>query len=73
MNMKDNVQLSIGHILLEFAVVVLCFTFLVMNNQNTGNGAISSVCAKYSNLDAQEIAMIDFVYALIAQSNSLSF
>ena len=40
--LKDNVQLSIGHILLEIVTVAVSVLFIVMNAQNPSNALVST-------------------------------
>jgi hypothetical protein len=71
--LKDNVQLSIGHIMLEFSIVCVSAVFIFMNAQDPTNKLITDTCAKYVTLGGDEIKEIDYVTAIIFQSNSLSF
>lgn len=45
--LKDNVQLSLGHMLLEIAIVIVSGCFIILNSSNPENTLVSEQCAAH--------------------------
>jgi hypothetical protein len=48
--LKDNVQLSLGHMLLEIAIVIASGCFIILNTDNPQNSLVSDQCKNHVEL-----------------------
>ena len=45
--LKDNVQLSFGHMMLEIAIVIVSVCFILLSSSNPENALISDQCSQH--------------------------
>jgi hypothetical protein len=53
LRLKDNVQISIGHIALEISIVVVSAIFIIMNSDNPKNELITKTCKEITTLTGE--------------------
>lgn len=64
--LKDNVQLSIGHILLEIVTVAVSVLFIIMNAQNPSNALVSNTCSQYLSMSAEDTTNVNYIFAILS-------
>lgn len=74
LKLKDNVHLSIGHLLLEITVVVVSIFYTIMLLQKPSNDVLSEACKGHATFTGAEAKSIDYAYGLVSPAeNGLDF
>jgi hypothetical protein len=66
LKLKDNVDLSISHLLLESSIVAVTVIFTLMKFQTKPNTLITDVCSQVMQFDAAQVSQIGTVYAFVS-------
>lgn len=73
LKLKDNVELSVSHLLLESSIVIVTALFCLMKFTTESNPLITDVCKQAMTFTPEEVNQIGMIYAYISQTNKLNF
>jgi len=73
LKLKDNVKLSVSQIILEILIVAVSGVFIVMNAGDPKNDLVSNSCSGLIAVSPIQSKAMSYGFALISQSNSISF
>ena len=71
--LKDNVKLSMVHILLEVGIVICTGLFVVIDTSNPSNELLTDHCSEFVAIDAEQAATIDYAFDIISQTSGVNF
>jgi hypothetical protein len=66
LKLKDNVELSISHLCLEFSVVAVTVVCLLISINNDQNTLITDKCSAVAEYTGDEVKLIGYTFALLA-------
>ena len=73
LKLKDNVNLSFSHLILEFSIVIVTVLFCMMKFTTESNTLITDICSQTMQFTPDQVNQIGTVYAFVSQTNRLNF